>query len=210
MDRAAALVYAGSCCHHRVICARPLCRQLLSHMRGLLARKALQGLPCLRFSARRADDQSHHAPFVDGPQCSAEDIEGNWRAAVCADARAARTELVARRSGHERRSDRICMTKLTIFEVSGFACDALKADGPSPLPMCVCVRARLCVCVCAAPKEQAPGILSFALPEGMCFDALRAFLTRGLSCTNVSAKTKMYCTPRHHASMSNIIQKQSC
>ena len=143
-------MYAGSCCHHRVICARPLCRQLLSHMRGVLARKALQGLPCLRFSARRADDQSHHAPFVDGPQCSAEDIEGNWRAAVCADARAARTELVARRSGHERRSDRICMTKLTIFEVSSLqaaACDALKADGPSSLPMYVCVRARLCVCV---------------------------------------------------------------
>ena len=39
------------------------------------------------------------------------------------------------------------MTKLTIFEVSGFACDALKADGPSSLPMYVCVRARLCVCV---------------------------------------------------------------
>ena len=108
------------------------------------------------------------------------------------------------------------MTKLTIFEVSSLqaaACDALKADGPSSLPMCVCARAFVCVCVCGterADQEQAPGILSFALPEGMCFDALRAFLTRGVSCTNVSAKTKMYCTPRHHASMSNIIQNQSC
>ena len=97
---------------------------------------------------------SRHATFVDGPQCKAEDIEGNWRAAVCADACAARTELVARRSGQERRSDRICMTELTIFEVSGFACDALKADGPSSLPMCVCVRARVCVCVCVRHRKS--------------------------------------------------------
>ena len=195
-------MYAGSCCHHRVICARPLCRQLLSHMRGLLARKALQGLPCLRFSARRADDQSRHAPFVDGPQCSAEDIEGNWRAAVCADACAARTELVARRSGQERRSDRICMTELTIFEVSGFACDALKADGPSSLPMCVCVRARVCVCVCVRHRKSkfqesihllcrkaCPSTRSGLFGHAVCL-VLRSVLT--------------------NASMSYIIQKQSC
>ena len=97
---------------------------------------------------------SRHAPFVDGPQCTAEDIEGNWRAAGCADACAARTELVARRSGQERRSDRICMTELTIFEVSGLRAMLSRQMG-RPRSQCVCVRARVCVCVCVCGTERA-------------------------------------------------------